>query len=134
MGFALVPTVGAHDAPPHVQTPIGWRGPVTRTPIRPATRRLWRLNLAGVCRLPPIQINYGYTTAGRCMVPEIYLFYKSCFLGPTCLCQGYWCRLPAAAWYPKFIYFISRAFLVLHVSAKDIGVGYPILEVSGNEI
>lgn len=42
---------------------------------------------------PPIQINYGYTT-GRCMVPEIYLFYKSCFLGPTCLCQGYWCRLP----------------------------------------
>jgi len=37
----------------------------------------------------------------------------------------------AAAWYPKFIYFISRAFLVLHVSAKDIGVGYPILEVSG---
>jgi len=40
----------------------------------------------------------------------------------------------AAAWYPKFIYFISRAFLVLHVSAKDIGVGYPILEVSGNEI
>jgi len=94
MGFAPDPTVGAHDAPPHVQTPIGWRGPVTRTPIRPATRRLWRLNLAGVCRLPPpIQINYGYTT-GRCMVPEIYLFYKSCFLGPTCLCQGYWCRLP----------------------------------------